>query len=43
MGDGEEELTAVADMVSLLLKKEVAGLSFSRPDHPLPVSSDTDS
>src|SRR5258708_6455987 len=43
MGDGEEELTAVADMVSLLLKKDVAGLSFSRPDHPPHVSSDTDS
>src|SRR5258708_12170691 len=43
MGEGEEELTAVADMVSLLLKKDVAGLSFSRPDHPPHVSSDTDS
>ena len=42
MGDGEEELTAVADMVSLLLQKDVAGLSFSCPDHPPHISSDTD-
>ena len=42
MGDGEEELTAVADMVSLLLQKDVAGLNFSCPDHPPHISSDTD-